>query len=60
MPPVAAAWLAGGKGFAVAGAGLADKGAQSISPGATILPAQIDDVGASGTPAAANARLLRG
>jgi len=39
----------------VAGAGLTDKARRSISPGATILPAQIDDVGTFGHAGGADA-----
>src|ERR1700684_2936307 len=52
MPPVAAAWLAEAKVSRWLAPGSPTKARMSISPGATILPAQLTMSVPSGTPAA--------
>src|SRR6516225_7718874 len=52
MPPVAAAWLAEAKVSRWLAPGSPTKARMSISPGATILPAQLMTSVPSGTPAA--------
>src|ERR1700722_13443127 len=58
MPPVAAAWLAEAKVSRWLAPGSPTKARMSISPGATILPAQLTMSVPSGTPAAPIPRLL--
>src|ERR1019366_8548775 len=58
MPPVAAAWLADAKVSRWLAPGSPTKARMSISPGATILPAQLTMSVPSGTPAAPMPRLL--
>src|SRR6266481_1223067 len=58
MPPVAAAWLAEAKVSRWLAPGSPTKARMSISPGATILPAQLTMSVPSGTPAAPMPRLL--
>src|ERR1700726_2571749 len=57
MPPVAAAWLAEAKVSRWLAPGSPTKARMSISPGATILPAQLTMSVPSGTPAAPMPRL---
>src|ERR1700729_3265964 len=57
MPPVAAAWLAEAKVSRWPAPGSPTKARMSISPGATILPAQLTMSVPSGTPAAPMPRL---
>src|SRR5712664_3349374 len=57
MPPVAAAWLADAKVSRWLAPGSPTKARMSISPGATILPAQLTISVPSGTPAAPMPRL---
>src|SRR6478672_4210884 len=57
MPPVAAAWLAEAKVSRWLAPGSPTKARMSISPGATILPAQLTISVPSGTPAAPMPRL---
>src|ERR1700674_1352675 len=57
MPPVAAAWLADAKVSRWLAPGSPTKARMSISPGATILPAQLTMSVPSGTPAAPMPRL---
>src|ERR1700728_509538 len=57
MPPVAAAWLADAKVSRWLAPGSPTKARMSISPGATILPAQLMISVPSGTPAAPMPRL---
>src|SRR6266436_7750075 len=58
MPPVAAAWLADAKVSRWLAPGSPTNARMSISPGATILPAQLMMSVPSGTPAAPMPRLL--
>src|SRR3954467_11384877 len=58
MPPAAAAWLAEAKVSRWLAPGSPTKARMSISPGATILPAQLMMSVPSGTPAAPMPRLL--
>src|SRR6476646_518387 len=58
MPPAAAAWLAEAKVSRWLAPGSPTKARMSISPGATILPAQLMISVPSGTPAAPMPRLL--
>src|ERR1700704_4708933 len=57
MPPAAAAWLAEAKVSRWLAPGSPTKARMSISPGATILPAQLTMSVPSGTPAAPMPRL---